>query len=130
MVKSEQIKYTLLYVAIGVAIYYFFFHKSEAFTVPSASSQCAFVKNSNKEVKEISSAKCSNINNENNRNSINQRSECYTLAGQDITSELDMNSWCQLDKDDMDIIDAASKNIIDTETMGYDKSNYGFGNAL
>lgn len=123
MANSEQMKYILFYIAIGVGIYFLFFHKTEKFTIPSAASQCSLIKDSNKEVKNEVVSKCGNFDAPGTRDNINQRSECYTLTGQDITSELDMNSWCQLGKDDMEILDAATQNIADTETQettGYD----------
>lgn len=125
MPNSSSTKHIIIFIAIGIAIYFLFFNKKEGFGVPSRSSHCALLKETNKDIKEIVKKKCDKFDNEaSSRGNINDRSECYTFAGQEITSELDMNSWCDLDDNDKALIDVATNNLVSTEDMmGYDPSD-------
>lgn len=125
MSDSSSTKQIIIFVAIGIALYFFFMHKKEGFGMPSRSSQCALVKQANKDIKEIVKKKCDKFDEPSSRGNINDRSECYTFAGQEITSELDMNSWCDLDENDQALIDAATNNLVSTEDMmGYDQPDF------
>lgn len=128
MPDSSSMKQIIIFIVIGVAVYFLFFNKKEAFGVPSRASQCAILKQNNKDIKEIVKKKCDKFDEPSSRGNINDRSECYTFAGQEITSELDMNSWCDLDENDQALIDAATNNLVSTEDMmGYERLSFGQG---
>uniref|UniRef100_A0A6C0M0X2 Uncharacterized protein n=1 Tax=viral metagenome TaxID=1070528 RepID=A0A6C0M0X2_9ZZZZ len=117
----------LIYIAIGIAIYYLFFRNTESFTSPIVANQCALLKNTNQEIKNQMNTKCGNFDEPSSRGNINQRSECYNFAGQEIVSELDSNSWCELDDNDKAIIEAATQNMTVSETpetMGFERGSF------
>jgi hypothetical protein len=126
MFNQENSKHILLYVVIGIAIYFFFFHKKEGFFPFSRNTQCKLVTDTHAEIKNVVDTKCKTFDEPSSRGNINQRAECYTFAGQEIVSDLDKNSWCDLDENDMAIIDAAAKTMEESESAlhGYDSSKF------
>ena len=110
MPENKQI---LLYIAIGVAIYFMFFRKTEAFGSPNAKSQCQYLKGQQNSVNNMYKKKCDNLDvSKDNRTGINERAECYNYGGDAIVTDLDVNSWCDnIDPSDMALIDEATKSL-------------------
>lgn len=123
MLATKDSKNIIIFIAIGVAIYFLFFRKTETFIGSNPANQCKMLKERQQEVKSVANQKCV-IDDPSSRGNINQRSECYNLVGNDIVSDMDTNSWCQLDASDMAIIDAATMNMEEHATAPFDGNDF------
>lgn len=109
MLEDKKI---FLYIAIGVVLYFLLFHRTEGFGGASKVSQCKYLKDKQKEVNNMYAKKCDNMDmSKDNRTNINERTQCYNYAGDQIVTDLDASSWCDLDAKDLALIDEATKSL-------------------
>lgn len=126
-----ETKQILFYIAIGIAIYFLFFRKSEGFGGAAVKSQCQYLKGQQNQVHDMYKKKCDSVDvNKDSRSGINERAECYNYAGDAIVTDLDVNSWCEdIDPSDLALIDEATKTLDKPVTDGLDAYNTDSGYA-
>jgi hypothetical protein len=105
-------KKIFIYIGIGLVIYFLFFNKAEGFGTINKVSHCKYLKDKQKEIKNFVTKKCNNMDvGGDSRSNINQRTECYNYVGDQIVTDLDASSWCDLDAKDLALIDEAAKTL-------------------